>query len=154
LALAPDGTCVRRRRRSHCPASNGATRCGEGIDARSGSASRFRPRWRLILFALIYEHVQSDVITVTDYSVRLGRALREVGPAVIEGEVQNFRQPLVAVGVFVGSPTKSIRRGVFHSVPDLIAAIDTYLQVTNENPEPVIWTQTAEQILAKSTARV
>jgi transposase len=44
---------------------------------------------------------------------------------------------------------KTIRRGVFHSVPDLVAAIETYLQATNDNPEPFVWTQTAEQILEK-----
>jgi transposase len=44
---------------------------------------------------------------------------------------------------------KAIRRGVFHSVPELIAAIETYLQANNENPQPFIWTATAEQILAK-----
>jgi exodeoxyribonuclease VII large subunit len=32
--------------------------------------------------------MQSDVLTVTEYSARLGRALRAVGGAVIEGEVQ------------------------------------------------------------------
>jgi len=44
---------------------------------------------------------------------------------------------------------KAIRRGVFHSVPDLIAAIEAYLEANNENPEPFVWTQTAEQILEK-----
>jgi hypothetical protein len=44
---------------------------------------------------------------------------------------------------------KAIRRGVFHSVPDLIAAIETYLQANNENPKPFVWTATAEHILDK-----
>ncbi len=44
---------------------------------------------------------------------------------------------------------KAIRRGVFHSVPDLIAAIETYLQANNTNPKPFVWTATAESILAK-----
>ena len=44
---------------------------------------------------------------------------------------------------------KAIRRGVFHSVPELINAIETYLTINNENPEPFIWTATAEQILTK-----
>ncbi len=44
---------------------------------------------------------------------------------------------------------KAIRCGVFHSVPELTNAIETYLTVNNENPEPFIWTATAEQILAK-----
>jgi len=41
------------------------------------------------------------------------------------------------------------RRGIFQSVPDLIAAIETYLKVTNEDPKPFVWTATADQILAK-----
>ncbi len=44
---------------------------------------------------------------------------------------------------------KAIRRGVFTSVPDLIAAIDAYLAATNQNPQPFVWTATAEQILEK-----
>ncbi len=44
---------------------------------------------------------------------------------------------------------KAIRRGAFHSVPDLIAAIDAYLKANNENPEPFVWTASADQILAK-----
>ncbi len=44
---------------------------------------------------------------------------------------------------------KALRRGVFHSVPELIAAIEDYLKTNNDNPKPFIWTATAEQILAK-----
>jgi transposase len=44
---------------------------------------------------------------------------------------------------------KAIRRGVFHSVNDLVAAIEDYLKANNDNPKPFIWTSTAEQILAK-----
>ena len=44
---------------------------------------------------------------------------------------------------------KAIRRGIFHSVPDLIDAIQTYLAVHNENPEPFQWTATPDQILEK-----
>ena len=51
---------------------------------------------------------------------------------------------------FFGELTeKAIQRGVFHSVPDLIAAIERYLETHNENPEPFVWTATAEQILEK-----
>ncbi len=40
---------------------------------------------------LFYDSVQSDVLTVSEYSARLGRALRDVGPAVLEGEVQKVQ---------------------------------------------------------------
>jgi transposase len=44
---------------------------------------------------------------------------------------------------------KRLRRGVFRSVLDLIAAIDDYLEEQNQQPKPFIWTKTAEQILEK-----
>jgi len=44
---------------------------------------------------------------------------------------------------------KRIRRGVFHSVPDLIAAITEYIELTNGNPRPFVWTATVETILVK-----
>jgi len=44
-----------------------------------------------------------------------------------------------------------LRRGIFHSVEDLIAAIDEYLARHNENPKPFIWTKTASDILEKVT---
>jgi transposase len=44
---------------------------------------------------------------------------------------------------------KAIRRGIFHSVQDLIAAIETYLAAHNTDPQPFVWTATTEQILEK-----
>ena len=38
---------------------------------------------------------------------------------------------------------------MFHSVNDLVTAIEDYLKVNNDNPQPFVWTATAEQILAK-----
>jgi transposase len=44
---------------------------------------------------------------------------------------------------------KRIRRGTFHSVPQLIAAIEAYIAEHNENPRAFTWTAKAEDILAK-----
>lgn len=44
---------------------------------------------------------------------------------------------------------KRIRRGVFTSVPDLVSAIDEYIEVHNADPAPYIWTKSASDILAK-----
>jgi transposase len=44
---------------------------------------------------------------------------------------------------------KRIRRGVFHSVPDLVAAIEDYIRVNNENPKPFVWTKKVDAILEK-----
>jgi transposase len=50
---------------------------------------------------------------------------------------------------FAAITDKAIRRGVFHSVDDLIAAIEEYLRVHNNDPVPFVWSATAENILAK-----
>ena len=44
---------------------------------------------------------------------------------------------------------KALRRGIFHSVPDLITAIETYLAAHNTTPQPFTWTATTDQILDK-----
>jgi transposase len=44
---------------------------------------------------------------------------------------------------------KALRRGVFHSVPDLISAIDAFLQAHNHDPKPFVWTASIDSILAK-----
>ena len=52
-------------------------------------------------------------------------------------------------GFFSQLTNKAIRRGAFGSVPDLIAAIDAYLNAHNSNPTPFTWTKTADQIVKK-----
>jgi transposase len=42
-----------------------------------------------------------------------------------------------------------LRRGVFHSVLELIEALDLFVDQHNKNPKPFIWTATAKDILAK-----
>lgn len=45
--------------------------------------------------------------------------------------------------------TKRIRRGTFHSVPELVSAIEEYIKHNNANPKPFMWTKTADEIIAK-----
>ncbi len=44
---------------------------------------------------------------------------------------------------------KRIRRGVFHSVRELTAAIHGYIAAHNQNPKPFIWTAKGSAILEK-----
>jgi transposase len=44
---------------------------------------------------------------------------------------------------------KRIRRGVFNSVAELIAAINAYVEHHNNHPKPFVWTAKAEDIIAK-----
>ncbi|MGV1015672.1 MAG: IS630 family transposase, partial [Methyloceanibacter sp.] len=45
--------------------------------------------------------------------------------------------------------TERLRRGVFTSVPELVAAIDQYVAHHNTDPKPFIWTKSARDILHK-----
>jgi transposase len=44
---------------------------------------------------------------------------------------------------------KRLRRGVFHSVPELVGALEEYLAHYNQNPTPFVWTAKANDILQK-----
>jgi transposase len=44
---------------------------------------------------------------------------------------------------------KAVRRGSFSSVPDLIVAIEEFIEEWNRDPKPFIWTARAEDILEK-----
>ena len=47
--------------------------------------------------------------------------------------------------------SKRIRRDSFHSVDDLIAAIEEVLAAWNDNPKPFLWTATVDSIVDKLT---
>ena len=57
---------------------------------------------------------------------------------------------LNAVETFFSALTRRrLRRGTFHSVADLQAAINRYIAEHNDDPKPFTWTKTPGQILAK-----
>jgi len=46
---------------------------------------------------------------------------------------------------------QQLRRGIFHSVPELEQAVMDYIDINNEAPAPFIWTKSAQDILEKVT---
>ncbi len=52
-------------------------------------------------------------------------------------------------GFFSALTRRRLKRGVFHSVVDLQAAINRYLEQHNHDPKPFVWTKSPETILAK-----
>jgi transposase len=46
---------------------------------------------------------------------------------------------------------RSVRRGSFASVADLIATIDIFVAAYNQHAQPFVWTKTAEEVLPKAT---
>jgi transposase len=59
---------------------------------------------------------------------------------------------LNAVETFFSALTRRrLKRGTFHSIADLQAAIHRYIAEHNDDPKPFTWTKTPAQILAKLT---
>ena len=48
---------------------------------------------------------------------------------------------------------QQVRRGVYHDVPELIDAIEHFIDGYNERAQPFIWTETPDQILEKAVKR-
>jgi transposase len=48
---------------------------------------------------------------------------------------------------------QQVRRGVYHDVPELIAAIENFIELYNERAQPFVWTKTAEQVLEKAVEK-
>ncbi len=51
-------------------------------------------------------------------------------------------------GFFAKLAKRRLKRGVFHSVVDLQAAIKRYLAEANQNPKPFVWTADPDRIIA------
>ena len=51
---------------------------------------------------------------------------------------------------FSGLTKKRLKRGVFHSLNDLVTALKEYLQVNNRKPKPFVWTKPASRLLQHS----
>jgi transposase len=48
---------------------------------------------------------------------------------------------------------QQVRRGVYHDVPELIAAIEHFIDGYNDRAQPFVWTKTADQVLEKAVKR-
>ena len=65
------------------------------------------------------------------------------------------RSWLNLVEVFFGIiQRQASKRGTFTSVKDLVAAITRFLDGWNERGEPLTWTKTPDEILAKAVRKV
>jgi transposase len=51
--------------------------------------------------------------------------------------------------LFAEITRQRIRRGIFHDVAELKAAINEWIEHRNQDPKPFIWTATAKTILVK-----
>jgi transposase len=140
---------------------NGTTTLFAALDVLTGSViGQCLPRHRHIEFLKFLRTIDREVPKRLQVHLILDNYATHKHPAVQAWLAKHPRFQLHftptssswlnLVEIFFGQLNdKAIRRGVFHSVTDLIDAIDRYLASTNTNPQPFVWTATADQIVDK-----
>ncbi len=151
-------------RRSHDYVRHGTTTLFAALEVATGKVTdACYPRHRhqefltfLKLVAKAYPRVELHVVC-DNYGTHKHPAVKawlERHPRITLHFTPTSGSWLNMVEIFFGIITRqAIRRGTFTSVPDLIAAIGTYIDSWNDRAHPFTWTKTAEQILAKATPR-
>ena len=151
-------------RRSHDYVRHGTTSLFAALDARTGQViGQCHRRHRALEFRKFLDAIESavpaelDVHLIADnyatHKTALVRNWFAKRPRFHIHFTPTSASWLNLVERWFGLLTeKQLRRGVHQSSAELEVAIYRYLDVTNEDPKPLVWTKTADQILA-SVAR-
>ena len=154
----------RAERRTHDYVRHGTTSLFAALDARTGQViGQCHRRRRALEFRKFLDAIESEVpaeldvhLIADDYATHKTALIRNWfarRPRFHIHFTPTSASWLNLVERWFGLLTeKQLRRGVHQSSAELEAAIYRYLDVTNEDPKPFVWTKTADQILA-SVAR-
>ena len=151
-------------RRTHDYVRHGTTSLFAALDARTGKViGQCHRRHRAVEFRKFLDAIESEVpaeldvhLIADNYATHKTALIRNwfaKRPRFHIHFTPTSASWLNLVELWFGLLTeKQLRRGVHQSSGELEAAIYRYLDVTNEDPKPLVWTKTADQILA-SVAR-
>lgn len=147
--------------RTHEYERNGTTTLFAALDASTGKViGKCFPRHRAKEFLAFLKLVNDEVPSNLDVHVILDNYATHKTPTIQRWLVKNPRfhfhftptkgSWLNLVERWFGLITqRKIKRGSHKSVKQLIQAIEQYLEVNNKDPKPLVWTKTADEILAK-----
>ena len=147
-------------RRTHDYVRHGTTSLFAALDARTGKViGQCHRRHRAVEFRKFLDAIESEVpagldvhLIADNYATRKTALIRNwfaKRPRFQIHFTPTSASWLNLVERWFGLLTeKQLRRGVHQSSGELEAAIYRYLDVTNEDPKPFVWTKTADQILA------
>ena len=150
-------------RRSHDYARHGTTSLFAALDTKTGTViGQCHRRHRAIEFKKFLVRIDEEVPEDLEVHLILDNYATHKTPAIQRWLVRHprFHLHFTPTGAswlnlverwFAGLTEKQIRRGTHRSTPALEQAIYEYLDVSNEDPKPFVWTKTADQIL-KSVA--
>ncbi len=147
-------------RRTHDYRRNGTTSLFAALDTATGKVlGSFHKRHRSVEFVKFLDHIDAAVPADQDVHLVLDNYATHKTPGVHRWLAKRPRYHLhftptsaswlnLVERWFAALTEKQLRRGVFRSTRELEEAILRYLETTNENAKPFIWTKTADQILA------
>ena len=147
-------------RRTHDYVRHGTTSLFAALDARTGKViGQCHRRHRAVEFRKFLDAIESEVpagldlhLIADNYATHKTALIRNwfaKRPRFQIHFTPTSASWLNLVERWFGLLTeKQLRRGVHQSSGELEAAIYRYLDVTNEDPKPFVWTKTADQILA------
>jgi len=151
-------------RRTHDYVRHGTTSLFAALDVKSGRVmGEFHRRHRSVEFRKFLERIEASVPAALDVHLILDNYGTHKTPRIHRWLARHPRfhvhfTPTSASWInlverwFAALTEKQLRRGVHRSTRELEEAVQRYLEVTNQNPTPFIWTKTADEILA-SVAR-
>lgn len=147
-------------RRTHDYQRHGTTSLFAALDIATGQVlGRFHKRHRSVEFIKFLDQIDAAVPAGLDIHLILDNYATHKTAAVHRWLAKRPRYHLhftptsaswlnLVERWFAALTEKQLRRGVFRSTRDLEEAIIRFLEATNENPKPFIWTKTADAILA------
>src|SRR5438309_2328088 len=150
-------------RRTHDYVRHGTTSLFAALDTASGKViGSCRPRHRSVEFIKFLDQIDAAVPSDLDVHLILDNYGTHKTAAVHRWMAKRPRYHLhftptssswlnLVERFFAALTEKQLRRGVFRSTRELESAIAQYLEVTNSDPKPFVWTKTADQILASIT---
>src|SRR2546425_1144699 len=154
----------RGERRTHDYTRHGTPPVVAALDVKSGRVmGEFHRRHRSVEFRKFLERIEASVPAALDVHLILDNYGTHKTPRIHRWLARHPRfhvhfTPTSASWInlverwFAALTEKQLRRGVHRSTRELEEAVQRYLEVTNQNPTPFIWTKTADEILT-SVAR-
>jgi transposase len=147
-------------RRTHDYVRHGTTSLFAALDVKSGRVvGDFHPRHRSVEFRKFLETIDTAVPAALDVHLILDNYGTHKTSLIHRWLVRHprFHLHFTPTGAswlnlverwFAALTEKQIRRGVHRSPRELEAAIRHYIEVTNHDAKPFVWTKTADEILA------
>ena len=147
-------------RRTHDYRRNGTTSLFAALDTATGKViGRCHQRHRSIEFVKFLAQIDAAVPPDLDIHIVLDNYGTHKTPRVHRWLAKRSRYHLhftptsaswlnLVERWFAALTEKQLRRGVFRSTRELEETIRRYLETTNQDPKPFVWTKTADEMLA------